>query len=157
MSGKESIESVAKRVAGDGSRVPALTPAMSGRQWVKGQSGNPGGQTQTIANMKKLAAQKSLSAMKTMVEVMEDKNQDGRVRVVAAAAILDRAAGKVSDQAPSVPVQKSIDLTQVTPEDLRALLAVLEGRHVVEVPEDDNEPVDDDDGPPTIEGSADAG
>jgi hypothetical protein len=70
---------------------PQLTP------WKKGQSGNPGGKSaareKARANILALAAEYSEDAIKTLYELMMDKDEVSNVRVVAAREILQWCGG----------------------------------------------------------------
>lgn len=58
-----------------------------------GVSGNAGGRPKLIAEVRELAGKQTTAAIKTLVECMASC-EEGRVRVAAASAILDRAIGK---------------------------------------------------------------
>jgi hypothetical protein len=64
-----------------------------GRPFQPGTSGNPEGRHKDISNIRDLARQYSDRAINTIVHVMEH-DTNGRARVAAATAILDRAWGK---------------------------------------------------------------
>lgn len=63
-----------------------------GRPFQKGKSGNPGGRPKDVGPIKELAKQHTKAAIDALVGALEDEN--GRTRVAAAEAILDRAYGK---------------------------------------------------------------
>lgn len=63
-----------------------------GRPFEKGKSGNPGGRPKDVGPIKELAKQHTQAAMDALVSALEDDN--GRTRVAAAEAILDRGYGK---------------------------------------------------------------
>ena len=118
------------------------------KKWQPGQSGNPNGSSGIVGRMRKLAGEKSLSALQTLITVMEDPKEDGRVRVVAAQAVLDRGAGKVTELVPTAPPAMTLDLARLSADQLAALRAILDSGAFVAAPEADQQP----DGPPTIEG-----
>lgn len=60
----------------------------------KGVAANPGGRPKTIGAVRELARQQTVDAINTLIEVMNDRNESGKTRVVAASLILDRAWGK---------------------------------------------------------------
>lgn len=62
---------------------------VTGKGWMPGQSGNPGGRPKGIAA---IARQHTDKAMDVLVNAMEEA--DPRVRVAAAKEILDRGYGK---------------------------------------------------------------
>ncbi len=57
-----------------------------------GQSGNPGGRPKDNAVVRDLAREHTLGAIKALADALEDENS--RVRVTAAEALLDRGWGK---------------------------------------------------------------
>ena len=61
----------------------------------KGVSGNPGGKSKALANVRVLARSYSREAIETLAKLMRNKKYPG-VQVAAANAILDRAYGKPS-------------------------------------------------------------
>ena len=71
---------------------------VTGKGWVKGQSGNPGGRPKGIG---KLAREHGDKALDVLVAALAD--DDGRVRIAAAREILDRGYGK--------PVTMTADVT----------------------------------------------
>jgi hypothetical protein len=62
---------------------------VTGKGWVKGQSGNPGGRAKGIGA---LARQHTDRALEVLVNALDD--DDARVRVAASKEILDRGYGK---------------------------------------------------------------
>jgi hypothetical protein len=64
----------------------------------KGQSGNPGGRPKGDGEIRELARQHTMTALRTLIEVA-DHGQNESARVTAANALLDRGWGK-----PAVPV-----------------------------------------------------
>jgi hypothetical protein len=60
----------------------------------KGQSGNPSGRPKDVGPIKELAKQHTEAAINALVGALADDN--GRTRVAAAEAILDRAYGRPS-------------------------------------------------------------
>ena len=63
-----------------------------GRPFQKGQSGNPAGRRAEVGPIKELARQHTQAAIDALVAALGDDN--GRTRVAAAEAILDRGYGK---------------------------------------------------------------
>lgn len=61
----------------------------TGKGWMPGQSGNPGGRPKGIAALAREHKDKALSVL---VAAMDD--DDGRVRIAAAREVLDRGFGK---------------------------------------------------------------
>ncbi len=64
-----------------------------GRPFQKGQSGNPGGRPKDVVPIKELAKQHTQEAIDALVGALCDEN--GRTRVAAAEAMLDRACGSL--------------------------------------------------------------
>ena len=69
-----------------------------GRPFAKGQSGNPGGRPRVEGEIRELARQHTMTALRTLIEIAE-RGENESARVTAANAILDRGWGK-----PAVPV-----------------------------------------------------
>ena len=62
----------------------------------KGSSGNPGGRPKAEGHVRELARQLTEKAIATLATCLDDDN--GRIRVAAATALLDRAWGKAPQQ-----------------------------------------------------------
>ena len=60
--------------------------------FAKGQSGNPGGRPKVDAEIRELARQHCVSAIERLVLAMA--NEDDRIAITAASALLDRGIGK---------------------------------------------------------------
>ncbi len=69
-----------------------------------GVSGNPGGRPKVVAEVRALARQHTVKAVETLAIIMADSDEDGRTRVAAAVALLERGYGK-PEQAVSVESQ----------------------------------------------------
>lgn len=70
------------------------------------------------------AREHSLEAVKTLVERLRDP--DGRIAVVAANSILERAWGKVREQKPEEQKQAHIDLTNLSAAELQLLMKLVD-------------------------------
>ena len=88
----------------------------------KGQSGNPGGRTKEIGHVRELARQYTEAAVKTLAEIMVSETENGRARVAASEALLDRAWGKPAQaltgedgEGPPRLVIEIVDPTRRTP------------------------------------------
>lgn len=146
---QEAAEDIAGGLAPTGARKDP-GPAFRQNMWKPGQSGNPTGKQGKVTLMRQLAASKTVEAMEALIEIMQDKEEDGRVRVVAAQAVLDRGAGKVTELVPTAPPAMTLDLARLSADQLAALRAILDSGAFVPAPEAEPETQD---GPPTIEGS----
>jgi HEAT repeat protein len=82
-------------------------------QFTKGQSGNPSGRPKAEGHVRELARAQTERAIKALVEALDDSN--GRVRVAAATALLDRGWGR--------PTQAGDDDTSTTIDPVASLLA----------------------------------
>jgi hypothetical protein len=95
-----------------------------------------------------LARDHSLEAVRTLVERLRDP--DGRIAVVAANSILERAWGKVREQKPEEPQKMQIDLTTLTAAELAILFKLAESGRLRSVPSEG-----EDQAPPVIESKPD--
>jgi hypothetical protein len=60
----------------------------------KGQSGNPGGRAKVVADVRELARAQTTSALRALVEIIEDQKAPAAARIAAANSLLDRGYGK---------------------------------------------------------------
>ena len=65
------------------------------RPWKPGQSGNPGGKSKKLEEIKALAKDRSKRALERIIELVE--SDDERIALMAAKEVLDRAWGKPKD------------------------------------------------------------
>ncbi|SRR5581483_1192540 len=116
--------------------VVARVPSHGGgkiRPWQPGQSGNPGGRASArFREVTRLARAESVEAVRALIATFKDPNEDGRVRVVAAEAVLMRAWGK---REPDVGEEQryKLDLSRLSLEELRVILKAVE-RGAIELP-----------------------
>lgn len=64
-------------------------------QFVKGQSGNPGGVSKAVAAIKKMALDACPDAFRELVRISKE-SEDERTRVAACKEIFDRGLGKAA-------------------------------------------------------------
>ncbi len=76
----------------------------------KGQSGNPSGRPKKNRDVETIALDSADAAMRTLVELM--KADDGRVRLAAAQAVLDRAVGKPKQAVDLNNKKDAVDYTE---------------------------------------------
>ena len=77
-------------------------------KWQKGQSGNPGGRPKENGHVRELARQHTDDAIQTLVEVMNNAQENSRARVAAAEALLNRGWGRPDS---SVNVSSTVSIT----------------------------------------------
>lgn len=79
------------------------------KMWKPGQSGNPGGKSKKLEEVKALAKDASRRALERIIELIE--SDDDRIALMAAKEVLDRAWGKpkeVDDDGPKGAVTINI-------------------------------------------------
>jgi hypothetical protein len=81
----------------------------------------------------RLARQHSAEAMMTLVERMKDV--DGRIAVVAANSILERAWGKAREMKPEEQEKAQIDLSTLSAAELKILLDLVQSGRLRSAPE----------------------
>jgi hypothetical protein len=83
----------------------------------RGESANPTGRSGRYAEVQRLAAEASPEAMKVMIEIMRDADEETRARIVAIEGILNRAFGRPREMQPEAAAPP-LDLTAVSEEKL---------------------------------------
>jgi len=73
---------------------------VTGKGFMPGQSGNPGGRPKVVAEVRALARQHTAEVITTLLAIMRNPEHDPRARVAAAKEILDRGYGR-----PSQPIE----------------------------------------------------
>jgi hypothetical protein len=112
------------RVLPPGYRKPKHGKGML-KNWVKGQSGRPPGVVATrYGETLALARAASPDAMRALIARLHDP--DGRIVVVAANSILERAWGKVKEARPEEVKQAQIDLSALSGAELQVLMRLVE-------------------------------
>jgi hypothetical protein len=113
-----------------------VAPTEPGNGWIRPKHGKgmlrpfpkgaPGriGKPSRYIETQMYARQHSLEAMQTLVERLRDP--DGRVAVVAANSLLERAWGKVREVHPEEAQHAHIDLTALSSEELALLVRLVE-------------------------------
>jgi hypothetical protein len=109
------------------------------KPWRKGETGRVSNVASRFVETQQLARQHSMEAIRTLVERMKDP--DGRVAVVAANSILERAWGKVREQKPEEQQQVHIDLTTLSAVELAILVKLAESGRLRSVPSDGSDDV----------------
>ena len=169
MSGKgfESIDQQPGRAARqpNGQFEPSPRPGRGGKTkpedakrlapyaWKPGQTGNPAGaperKGEPLREVRRLARERSPRAVERMTELME--GDDPRVAVVAAQGILTWAFGRPENlPAEAGAARATIDLSKLTPAELRTLVKLADSGRLGAAPES-SEP------PPVIDGTAESG
>ena len=82
-----------------------------------GETANPTGRSGRYAEVQRLAAEASPEAMKVMIEIMRDADEETRARIVAIEGILNRAFGRPREMQPEAAAPP-LDLTAVSEEKL---------------------------------------
>lgn len=86
-----------------------------------------------------LARSHSIAAVQTLAERLHDP--DGRIAVVAANSLLERAWGKVKEAKPEDAQQASIDLSSLSAEELAIMVRLVQSGRLKAAPEDTVAPV----------------
>lgn len=93
--------------------------------WKKGQSGNPGGMSKSVMEVRRLAREASPAVMQRLIETCLTTD-DERVLAVTAEHILNRAHGKVGDIVPDDEVIGGRpDVSRLNPKDRDKLKSLL--------------------------------
>ena len=122
-----------ERTEANGWRKPKHGAGML-KPWRKGETGRPPGVLATrYTETQALARSHSLEAVQTLVERLRDP--DGRIAVVAANSILERAWGKVREAKPEEHKAASIDLTALSGAELALLLKLADSGRLREAEE----------------------
>jgi hypothetical protein len=83
-----------------------------GRPFARGASGNPGGRSRTARDIQTLAQRHGPEAIETLAQALKSRNE--RVRVAAAAILLDRAYGKPAQAITTDPATNAVGLHLVS-------------------------------------------
>jgi hypothetical protein len=101
------------------------------RPFPAGNSGRPKNVSTRFLETQQLARQHSLEAVQTLVERLRDP--DGRIAVVAANSLLERAWGKVREAKPEEHRQAHVDLSVLTDVELALLVRLADSGRLVSV------------------------
>jgi hypothetical protein len=123
---------VAPQTAGDGWIKPSHGKGML-KPWRKGETGYNGKPSRYIETQQ-LCRQHSLEAVQALIERLKDA--DGRIVVVAANSLLERAWGKVREQKPEEQQQMHIDLSRLNAAELKILVDLVQSGRLSGVPTD---------------------
>lgn len=72
------------------------TPRGRGRPFKKGQSGNPGGRSPIIAEVRDLARKQTEESVNALISIRDNSKAPPAARVSAANSLLDRGWGKAT-------------------------------------------------------------
>lgn len=82
-----------------------------GRRFVKGQSGNPSGKKAIPADVKEAFARMTPKALEVLEKILDNENEDPRIRLRAVEVVLDRHLGKPADAATMIAIERKADGT----------------------------------------------
>ena len=101
---------------------------VTGRGFLPGQSGNPGGRPKGLARrVRELVGHDGSAIVEYMFAVLSDESERTADRMEAARWLADRGFGRaVQGLEIEVGQQPSVDLTVLSTEDLEAMLAIVE-------------------------------
>jgi hypothetical protein len=85
---------VAKQVAVQSNGAERLVGGVTGKGFMKGKSGNPGGQPKGLVDIKAAAQEHSADAIRRLADVMLGVETPPAAIVAAATALLDRGFGR---------------------------------------------------------------
>jgi hypothetical protein len=126
-----------------GYRIPKHGGGML-KPFLAGNAGRPPNISTRYSETLALARAHSPDAMQTLIQRLKDP--DGRIAVVAANSILERAFGRVREAKPEdQAVEQHVDLTQLTAAELAILVKLADSGRLGTAPIE---------APPQIEGSA---
>ena len=118
----------------EGFRRPSHGRGLLKQPWAKGQSGFQDGKSSRYVETQQYARQHSLEAMRTLVERLRDP--DGRIAVVAANSLLERAWGKVREAKPEEQQQMQLDLSSLDAAELALLVRLVNSDRFKAIPAD---------------------
>jgi hypothetical protein len=122
---------VAPQAPGDGWIKPSHGKGLL-KPWRKGETGRVSNIASRYVETQRLCREHSLEAVQALIGLLHDP--DGRIVAVADNPILERAWGKTKEMKPEDVVLPSIDLSKLTGEELRILLALADGGRLTSAP-----------------------
>ncbi len=96
------------------------------RPFRPGESGNPGGVAGRYQEVVKLAREASPEAMRVMIEIMRDADEETRARLVAIEGIFNRAFGRPREMPEGEGRGPGLNLEGVSEERLSLIIRALE-------------------------------
>ena len=118
------------RVVPEGWRVPGHGRGLL-KPFKAGNGGRPPNTSSRFSETLALARANSPAAMQCLISHLTDA--DGRIAVMAASLILERAFGKPKEQVPQEE-RAQIDLTKLTNEELQILVGLVDSGRLTSVP-----------------------
>jgi hypothetical protein len=132
------------RVVPPGYRIPKHGGGML-KPFPPGSSGRPPNTSTRYSETLRIAREASPEAMRVLIQRLRDP--DGRIAVVAANSIMERAWGKVREMKPEEQTKAQIDLSKLSNAELALLMKLVEDGRLTALPDGPNE------APPVIDGA----
>lgn len=102
---------------------------MSASDLIPWSATNPGAgrpkKTNRLRDLQRMCQEYSPRAAMRLIEIVEDKTEDARARIVAAQTILDRAWGKPKEMSEAPTERPAVDFSQLSDLDLATMEGIL--------------------------------